>query len=178
MELLDFARGPALTFAMAVFVLGTLWRLAGVLLLPRMRDLSPPREGAPPRLAGALRTVLRRMWPRPEFVQSTLFMTINSYVFHLGLAVVVFGLAPHILFIRDLLGLGKTDPIPPATIEAVKMGTTVATNALIQRRGAAVALVTTAGFRDLLEIGRQTRPKMYDLKADCISLYRCGTQVF
>ena len=45
-------------------------------------------------------------------------------------------------------------------------GTTVATNALIQRTGAAVALVTTEGFRDLLEIGRQTRPRMYDLKAD------------
>lgn len=45
-------------------------------------------------------------------------------------------------------------------------GTTVATNALIQRRGGTVALVTTNGFRDLLEIGRQTRPKIYDLKAD------------
>ena len=45
-------------------------------------------------------------------------------------------------------------------------GTTVATNALIQRRGASVALITTEGFRDLLEIGRQTRPQMYDLKAD------------
>jgi len=45
-------------------------------------------------------------------------------------------------------------------------GTTVATNALIQRRGGRVAMVTTGGFRDLLEIGRQTRPKMYDLRAD------------
>jgi N-methylhydantoinase A len=45
-------------------------------------------------------------------------------------------------------------------------GTTVATNALIQRRGGKVALVTTAGFKDLIEIGRQTRPKIYDLKAD------------
>ena len=45
-------------------------------------------------------------------------------------------------------------------------GTTVATNALIQRRGGKLALVTTAGFKDLLEIGRQTRPKIYDLKAD------------
>ena len=45
-------------------------------------------------------------------------------------------------------------------------GTTVATNALIQRRGGKVALITTKGFKDLLEIGRQTRPKIYDLKAD------------
>ena len=45
-------------------------------------------------------------------------------------------------------------------------GTTVGTNALIQRRGGKVALITTRGFRDLLEIGRQTRPHMYDLNKD------------
>ena len=106
MELLDFARGPALQAGFAVFVAGVLWRLLGVLLLPRMRELSPAREGAPTPLRGAVRTVVRRMWPRPEFVATTLFPTINSYVFHLGLAIVVFGLTPHILVIRDLTGLG------------------------------------------------------------------------
>ncbi|MBV9150676.1 MAG: hydantoinase/oxoprolinase family protein, partial [Alphaproteobacteria bacterium] len=41
-------------------------------------------------------------------------------------------------------------------------GTTVVTNLIIERRGAATALLTTAGFRDVLEIGRQTRPDLYD----------------
>src|SRR5713226_3589673 len=45
-------------------------------------------------------------------------------------------------------------------------GTTVATNALIQHRGAKTGLITTDGFRDLLEIGRQKRPDLYDLMAD------------
>src|SRR4051794_38629414 len=45
-------------------------------------------------------------------------------------------------------------------------GTTVATNALIQHRGAATGLITSAGFRDLLEIGRQKRPDLYDLQTD------------
>lgn len=45
-------------------------------------------------------------------------------------------------------------------------GTTVATNALLQRRGATVAIATTSGFRDLLEIGRQVRPAIYDLQTD------------
>jgi N-methylhydantoinase A len=45
-------------------------------------------------------------------------------------------------------------------------GTTIATNALIQRTGARVAMITTTGFRDLIEIGRQVRPRIYDLKAD------------
>ncbi len=56
--------------------------------------------------------------------------------------------------------------IPLAEVGRFSHGTTVATNALIQRRGGAVALVTTKGFRDLLEIGRQTRPHMYDLYRD------------
>ena len=56
--------------------------------------------------------------------------------------------------------------IPKDKIERVSHGTTVGTNALIQRTGNRVALVTTKGFRDLLEIGRQTRPHMYDLQID------------
>ena len=56
--------------------------------------------------------------------------------------------------------------LAPAGLAFLAHGTTVATNALIQRRGGKVALITTAGFKDLLEIGRQTRPKIYDLKAD------------
>lgn len=53
-----------------------------------------------------------------------------------------------------------------AAMASLAHGTTVATNALIQRRGAKVAVVTTRNFRDLVEIGRQIRPKLYDLKAD------------
>ncbi len=51
-------------------------------------------------------------------------------------------------------------------IRRLAHGTTVATNALIQRKGGKVALVTTKGFRDLLEIGRQVRPHMYSLQED------------
>ena len=55
---------------------------------------------------------------------------------------------------------------PPAAVSYFGHGTTVATNALIQHRGAPTGLITTAGFRDLLEIGRQRRPHLYDLQAD------------
>ena len=51
-------------------------------------------------------------------------------------------------------------------VERFAHGTTVATNSLLQRRGAELAVVTTKGFRDLLEIGRQIRPKVYDLQID------------
>ena len=51
-------------------------------------------------------------------------------------------------------------------ISRLAHGTTVATNALLQRKGGKLALVTTKGFRDLLEIGRQVRPSVYDLQVD------------
>src|SRR5215207_1187712 len=54
----------------------------------------------------------------------------------------------------------------PASVGYFGHGTTVATNTLIQHRGARTGLVTTEGFRDLLEIGRQRRPHLYDLQAD------------
>ena len=64
--------------------------------------------------------------------------------------------------IRDFLGLAPGEPIPAHRVASVKMGTTVATNALLERRGAAVVLVLTEGFRDLLRIGTQNRPRLFD----------------
>src|SRR5262245_23977644 len=63
--------------------------------------------------------------------------------------------------IRTLLGLKDREPIPPGAIGAVKMGTTVATNALLERKGERTLLVTTKGFRDALRIGYQARPKIF-----------------
>jgi N-methylhydantoinase A/oxoprolinase/acetone carboxylase beta subunit len=63
--------------------------------------------------------------------------------------------------IRRLLGLASGEPIPSGAIGAVKMGTTVATNALLERRGERTLLVTTRGFRDALEIGYQARPRIF-----------------
>ena len=65
--------------------------------------------------------------------------------------------------IRELLGLDPDEPLPPGTIDAVKMGTTVATNALLERKGEPTLLVITEGFRDLLRIGYQNRPRLFDL---------------
>ena len=66
--------------------------------------------------------------------------------------------------IRDLLGLTSTDAIPPNKIGAVKMGTTVATNALLERKGDRTLLLITQGFGDLLRIGYQARPTLFDLE--------------
>ena len=63
--------------------------------------------------------------------------------------------------IRDLLGLTQDQPIPAGRIGAVKMGTTVATNALLERKGERTLLLITKGFRDALKIGYQARPKIF-----------------
>lgn len=65
--------------------------------------------------------------------------------------------------IRDVLGLEPSAPIPAGAVSAVKMGTTVATNALLERKGDRTLLVITKGFRDLLKVGYQNRPRLFDL---------------
>ncbi|MBK1704954.1 hydantoinase B/oxoprolinase family protein [Halochromatium glycolicum] len=64
--------------------------------------------------------------------------------------------------IRQLLALGADDALPSSLIDAVKMGTTVATNALLERNGDRVLLVVTRGFRDALRIGVQARPRLFE----------------
>src|SRR5580693_6570028 len=63
--------------------------------------------------------------------------------------------------IRHLLGLAPGAAIPSEHIAAVKMGTTVATNALLERKGERTLLLITKGFRDALRIGYQARPKIF-----------------
>jgi 5-oxoprolinase (ATP-hydrolysing) len=65
--------------------------------------------------------------------------------------------------IRETLGLAPGAPVPPGAIDAVKMGTTVATNALLERKGERVLLIVNRGFADMLRIGNQARPRLFDL---------------
>ena len=59
--------------------------------------------------------------------------------------------------------LPKNELIDASRIEWIRMGTTVATNALLERKGERIALVITKGFKDLLHIGNQSRPNIFDL---------------
>jgi 5-oxoprolinase (ATP-hydrolysing) len=65
--------------------------------------------------------------------------------------------------IRALLGIAEDAPVPVARVEAVRMGTTVATNALLERKGERTLLVITRGFGDALRIAYQNRPRIFDL---------------
>src|SRR5262249_6659263 len=64
---------------------------------------------------------------------------------------------------RGLVDALKAAGVSPSSLDVILHGTTIATNAVIERRGARCALVTTKGFRDILELGRRDRQKMYGL---------------
>lgn len=122
MDLLTFARGPALAFALVVFFGGTAWRLIALWRVPRVPDLSPARDGAPSALAGALHANLRAMWPRAAFGPSARWIAVNGYAYHLGLVVVAFGYAPHIAFVQRLTGMAW--PALPDAVFAIAAGAT------------------------------------------------------
>ena len=103
MTLLEFARGPMLNIAVAVLVLGIIWRLFHLLWRPSKTDLSEPRSTAV--AGGALRAIVSRMWQHKTFRERTLAGTLNAYAYHIGLAIVVFGFVPHIGFIQRHLGI-------------------------------------------------------------------------
>jgi nitrate reductase gamma subunit len=133
MELLEFARGPALTFAITVFIAGVVFRIVSLLLMWRTRDTSEGSSRERPVVIAAFREILRRMWPQSVYKQRTLFMLINGYVFHIGLAVIVFLLLPHILFFEDLLGLSWPH-LPNSVIYAISVVTTVSLIAALVMR--------------------------------------------
>ncbi len=104
MDMLDWAREPLLYAALTIFVCGVAWRLFALARLPTTPPIAPAR--ATFTRADALGAALTRMWPRKGMRGSATLVTLNPYVFHIGLALVFFGYAPHIAFIRRLTGLG------------------------------------------------------------------------
>ncbi len=105
MDFLDFVRGPLLWLSLAVFVFGTGWRLRRILMLPLKPDLSAPRADAPSAAEAARRSVWRGLWPRWDIAHRQKFAIINAFVFHVGLALVFLGYAPHIAFLRRITWL-------------------------------------------------------------------------
>ncbi len=97
MDLLDLARGPLLTVSFLVFLLGCLWRLLGVLRRPALKLLSPAREHGP--RAPRLGAIFRHMLPSRGQIDTPTLVAVNPFLFHVGLAIIVFGFLPHIAFL-------------------------------------------------------------------------------
>jgi nitrate reductase gamma subunit len=103
MDLLAFARGPALVIAFSIFALGIAWRIFGIFRRPAPRVLSEPRSTAV--WAGAARAIVTHMWHAKNFRRRSLTRSLNAYAYHIGLAIIVFGFVPHIAFVERLTGL-------------------------------------------------------------------------
>lgn len=121
LTLLEFARGPALWFALAVFVAGSAWRVIAILRLGTKPDLSEPRSNQ--LFAGAINGIYSRMIPHKEFRNWGKLGIYNGYMYHIGLALIVFGFLPHILFVGRLTGLSW--PSLPGPLVYLAVGPTI-----------------------------------------------------
>ena len=99
MDLLSFARGPGMFWAVTIFVVGVLWKLAGVLLLRARPDFSAPRNRSAWK---GLRLIVSRTWPRREFLPGTALSLTLGYAFHVGFLFVLVFYLPHVLFFEDV----------------------------------------------------------------------------
>jgi len=103
MNLLEFARGPALQVAVYIFIIGSLWRLLGILWLQKKRDFSERRNGR--KIRGALKVIWNRAFTAPVFREATKHARFMGYTLHIGLFVTVFLFIPHIVFFKGLIGI-------------------------------------------------------------------------
>jgi nitrate reductase gamma subunit len=119
-SLLEFARGPALAFSVVVFALGLAWRLYRIWRRPVPDDFSEPRRRD--LAAGGVRAIFAKMLP-PRGVKVRGAAMANAYAYHVGLALVSFGYAPHIAFIERHTGLGW--PALPEPVFYIAAGITI-----------------------------------------------------
>ena len=119
---LTWVRGTGLDIAVAIFVLGTLWRLFEIYSLGRKPDLAAPRHRGG---ASGLHTMFRRSVPPPGMFKRSAISYVGGYAFHIGLFVIVLLFAPHIKLIQSLTGLSWPG-LPSQFIDATAVVTLAA----------------------------------------------------
>lgn len=110
-ELLTWVRGPGFQIATIIFVLGIMLRLFEILMLGRKANLA---EAKGSEMSSGLRTVFSRTIPDASTFKRSAFTVTAGYIFHIGLFVVIFLYAPHILLFKDIIGFGW--PALPSTV--------------------------------------------------------------
>jgi len=162
MDLLDLARGPGLQLATLIFVAGLIWRLIHIFLTLKKTDISEARQGG--EIGGGIRTIFSRFVHHEPFRKRTRNGTILAYVIHIGLAVVVLGSAPHILFIGSFSGLDWT-PMPTIVIHIAAALTLAALLTSLGRRLQHPVLRLISNFDDYFSWLVTTLPVLTGLLA-------------
>ncbi len=162
MDLLEFARGPALQVASLIFIAGLIWRLVHLFLIPRKVDISEARFGG--ERVGGLRTIFSRFLHHKEFRGRTANASMLAYTMHIGLAIVIFGSAPHIMFIESLTGL-SWPALPSVVIHVAAALTLAALLVSIGRRMRNPVLKMLSNFDDYFTWLVTTAPVLTGLLA-------------
>ena len=162
MELLEFARSEGLQIAVLIFAAGLSWRLVHLFMTTPKTDLSEARLGG--ERAGGIRTIFSRFVHHDPFRERTRNGTIIAYTFHIGLAIIVFGGAPHILFIESFSGLSWS-PLPTIVIHVAAAITLAALIAAIVRRLKHPVLKMLSNFDDYFSWLITTLPVITGLMA-------------
>ena len=145
MDLLDFARGPALQVAAYIFVAGIIWRLIGIIMLKEKPEFSEPRK--PGGLMAALKVIYTRSFTATAFKRATMYPKMLGYVLHIGFFVVIFLFVPHIVFFEGFLGFDWPG-LPNNVIYLSGVATVVAGLALLVRRLTNPVLKLISNFDD------------------------------
>ena len=145
-DLLDLARGPLLTASMTIFLIGVVWRLVTLLMLPHVQIPSPARPGAPAPVLAATGEFFRRMMVNKNYASRTVFAVVNGWAFHIGLLIIVVGLAAHIAFIKQLFGISWPN-LPSNFVFLVSVITLASLLAALVHRltSPVLRLISTAG---------------------------------
>jgi nitrate reductase gamma subunit len=145
-ELLSWARGPGLQIATIIFVAGVVIRVFEILMLGRKANLA---EAKGQEMSSGLRTMITRTVPdRTTFKRSSVTIVLG-YIFHIGLFVVCFFSAPHILFLKDIIGFGWP-ALPTPMIDAFAVVTIIALLATLVNRLTNKVMRYLTNFEDLL----------------------------
>lgn len=103
MTLLDFARGPGFQIALAILIIGVVWRVLGAVSIRFSKEFTKPRGGKES-VRGGLKAVLTYSTPPDELEKNIKFQHYTGYAWHIGLFVVVFLFGPHVMFFENFLG--------------------------------------------------------------------------
>jgi nitrate reductase gamma subunit len=146
MDFLLWVRGPALDWALAIFVIGVLLRLLEIFILGRAHNYAKPRQGE---FAPGMRTVARRFLTDPGTFKRSAFNVIVGYIWHIGFLVVLFLFIPHIELIANIFGF--TWPgLPNPVVDAITAITMAAMIAMLLHRLRHPVMRHISGFEDYL----------------------------
>ena len=145
-EFLNWVRGPGFQIATIIFVAGVMIRILEILLLGRKANLA---EAKGSEMSSGFRTIASRSLPHADSFKRSPFTIVAGYIFHIGLFVTIFLYAPHILLIKDVIGI-SWPALPTPIVDAFAVISIITLLAILVHRFNNKVLHYLTNFEDLL----------------------------